>query len=180
MFRTVPLLCALVLGCEAPPPTAELADPAALPVLPQLPFEQVSFSCCGSDRVRRIVSEYLDLQQALGHDDLALAQAELHALRGVALDAADDPALSAHSQGIARQLAGLVEPVAAGSLDAIRDVFVEVSNKTIVLAQANPGGAKPVAVAYCVRTNANWLQGEPAILNPYLGSLEPSSGSFRP
>jgi hypothetical protein len=140
----------------------------------------VAFSCCGSDRVRRIVSEYIDLQGALGHDDLALAQAEVHALRGVAMDAAEDPTLSTHSQGLARQVAGLLEPVAAGSLDAIREVFIEVSNMTIVLAQANPGGSKPVAVAYCVRTNANWLQGDAAILNPYLGSLEPSSGSFRP
>ncbi len=182
MSRWFLIPLALALGCDASTPSVEppeLPDPADLPVVPSAPFDEVAFSCCGSDRVRRVVAEYLDLQQALGHDDLALAQAELQALRGVALAAADDEALSGHSRGLAREVAGLVEPVADGSLDTIRDAFVEVSNKTIVLAQANPGGSKQLAVAFCVRTNANWLQGEPTILNPYLGSLEPSSGSLR-
>jgi hypothetical protein len=173
------LLAALLLGCGPGSSPDVPPDPETLLELPAVPFEEASFPCCGSDRVRLLVVEYLDLQQALGRDDLARAHAELEALHGAALAAAGDDALSGHSRGLARQVAGLLEPVAGGSLDALRDAFSEVSNRVIVLAQANRGGSKPLAVAYCVRSNANWLQAGPDILNPYLGSVAPSSGSFR-
>ena len=151
------------LGCgpsEQPQPSQA---PAVVPARPVVLFEDASFFCCGNDRVRRLVSEYVDLQQALAFDDLARAQAEVHAARG-----------------IARQVASLFEPVAQGSLEQIRGVFSQVSNKLVVLAQANPGGAMRIAVATCNKSNANWLQSEAAVQNPYLGALDLSSGAFRP
>jgi hypothetical protein len=171
-----PLIALTLLGCTQ---QVEQPDPEALLELPDVPFEEVAFPCCADDRVRQLVVAYLDLQQALAQDDLAAAHAELQTLRGAALAAAEDGALSAHTRGASRQVAGLLEPVAEGSLDAIRDAYIEVSNKVIVLAQANRGGSKQLAVAFCVRSNANWLQAGPDILNPYLGSVAPSSGSFR-
>ncbi len=168
------------LGCgpsEQPQPSQA---PAVVPARPVVLFEDASFFCCGNDRVRRLVSEYVDLQQALAFDDLARAQAEVHAARGVALAAAEDVDLSGHSRGIARQVASLFEPVAQGSLEQIRGVFSQVSNKLVVLAQANPGGAMRIAVATCNKSNANWLQSEAAVQNPYLGALDLSSGAFRP
>ncbi len=179
MRLPISLLAALALGCGTEPEPA--AAPAVVtPQLPQVPFEDASFACCANDRIRRILGEYLDMQHALADDDLALAQAELQALRGVALDAADDDGLSGHSRGLARQVAGQLEPVAEGSLDALREAFIEVSKDVIVLAQANQGGAKLVAVGFCPTTNANWLQADSDIRNPFLGSLDLSSGAFRP
>jgi len=178
MNHLLPVLLCLCVGCGAEPVPVTVA-PVVVPQLPHVPFEDAAIQCCGNERVRRIVAEYLDLQRALADDDLALSQAELQALRGVALAAADDDELSVHSRGMSKQVAGMLEPVADGSLDKLRRAFVDVSAKVIVLTQANQGGSKPVAVAFCPQTNANWLQGEPEILNPFLGSLDPSSGTFR-
>ena len=153
--------------------------PAVVAGPPPVPFADAAFACCGNDRIRRLVAEYIDLQRALAHDDLALAQAEVHAVRGVALAAVEDKDLSAHSRGLSRQVAFLLEPVAQGSLEQIRVPFAEVSNKLAVLAQANPGGSMQVAVATCSRSNANWLQDSPEVLNPYMGAMGLSSGTFR-
>lgn len=183
MNRALLLASILLLGCSAEPEPAPVpAEPAqvAAPLPPPVAFGDAAIQCCSGERVRRVVEEYLDLQQALGHDDLALSQAQLQTLRAVALVAAEDVDISAHSRGLSQQVAGLLEPVAEGDLDKLRDAFALVSNKLIVLVQANQGGSKPVAVAFCAKTNANWLQADPELLNPFLGSLDPSSGSFRP
>ncbi len=181
MNRVTLVVLALGLGCGADPAPVSAPTPQE-PVVPQqpgVPFDEAAVVCCSSERVRRVVAEYLDMQRALARDDLPLVQAELQALRGVSLDAAAATDISSHSRGLAQQVAGLLEPVAGGGLEKIRGEFVEVSNKVIVLVQANQGGSKQVAVAFCPSANANWLQAEPEILNPFLGTLDPSSGSFR-
>ncbi len=179
MIRGLPLIGLLLLGCGASSEEPDLDAPPPVHTPASVPFDQAAFRCCDGERVQRLVAEYLDLQRALGHDDLPRAQDELLTLRGVALAAADDPGLSDHSRGLARQVAGLLGPAAGGDLPRLREAFLEVSTKVIVLAQANQGGALDVAVAICPRANANWLQAEPQLLNPFQGSLEPSSGAFR-
>ena len=159
----------------APPPPS--GDVAATP--PQKPFNKVAFACCANERAQRIVSEYLDLHQALAEDNVDRARAEVHAVRGVALAATKEAGLSANSRVLAQQVADLLQPALDADIQDIRDVFDGVSNKVITLAQANQGGAKKVAVAFCSQANANWLQDSAVIANPYQGSAAPRCGGFR-
>jgi hypothetical protein len=181
MMRSLSLLALLLASCgaEPAPPPPPVAEPAVVGPAP-VAFADAAFVCCGNERIQAVVSEYLDLQAALAQDDQAQSRAALQSLREVALLAADDAGLSGHSRGLARQVAGLIEPLEASSTAELRRGFQEVSQKVIILAQANRGGERQVAVALCTKSNANWLQATAQLANPYLGSLEAGSGVFRP
>jgi hypothetical protein len=186
MRPLVPLLCAFFLGCSrtesrpaAPAPDRSRAS-AARSAGPPVKFSQASFPCCANDRVRQVVVAYAGAQEALSRDDLASVRTWLADLARKAAEATEDSTLSGDSRVMTATVAELAGGSEPASLAQVRATFPALSSKVIVLAQANRGGSKAVAVAWCPVTNANWLQAAPELQNPYLGALEASSGVFRP
>ncbi|MFH1466017.1 MAG: hypothetical protein ABIO70_16655 [Pseudomonadota bacterium] len=183
MNRALVLSLLLTTACECQPPGAPPASgPAALevPSPPAVPFSAASFPCCAVDSVRVLVVGNDQLAEALAQDDLEVARVELEEVARRAAMAAEDPALSESSRVQAAAIAEQARGRAPERLETLRALFKEISERLIVLVQANRGGSMRVAVAFCPRSNANWLQAGPGIMNPYLGSLEASSGVFRP
>ncbi len=163
------------------PPVPEPAPPPAAvpPPPPELTFDQVAFPCCGVHRANRMVNEYLDLHSALVADDLGRSRAEATAIRGAALAAAKDGSLSAENRALAQQIANLADQFKTGDLTQIRGHFGNLSDKIVTLAKANRGGTQQVAVVFSPKANANWLQKETSVSNPYFGKADATEGSFR-
>ena len=178
---------ALILACggmggeeEVVVEEVEETTPEAPAKAARIPFSQAAFACCGKDAASGMVGQYIDLQEALASDNLQKTRGEIYSLHGKAKAASKAGSFSQNSREISRDIEVLLEPyMSSPSIEEVRGVFDEVSDKIIALAEANKGGSDMVAVAFCPKANANWLQDEPRIQNPYYGKSNSGSGSFR-
>jgi len=174
-----PLLALALGGCGVGrEPDPARADRGA--ATPGPDFASAAFSCCAHDGVRAAILAYTEVQEALARDDAADALAGLPLLQRQAQAAAGDPALPAGVAALVRALGELAATPARSDLDGLRAAFPALSEKAVVLAQADRGGSKKLAVAFCPQSNAIWLQASPQVQNPYLGALGAGSGAFRP
>ncbi len=135
----------------------------------------------------RLYSMYFTIQDALSRDSLAdarnaagnlvkeVAKAEMKLLKGEAHDA-----WMRESESI-RESAGTI--AAAQNLDAAREAFLHLSLTTIGIADTfGVSGNIPVYRFHCPMADdnrgADWLQNEPIVHNPYLGSAMVSCGEL--
>lgn len=151
MRRWLPvLLGALVMGCAE--------DPSFDDIPPPQPFDAQRFA--GMDA--GLFKSYLQLQDALAHDEFAAAQAAAKVLAGLADSDLMGPAQAA---------------VAAAGITALRSAFRELSEE--VIARHRPEG---LGVAYCPMAfdseGARWVQFEGDLSNPYYGASMLRCGAF--
>jgi Cu(I)/Ag(I) efflux system membrane fusion protein len=150
--RWLPLLLgALVLqGCAE--------DPSFDDIPPPQPFDAQRFAGMEAG----LFKSYLQLQDALAHDEFASAQAAAATLAGLADGDLTGPAEAA---------------VAAADITALRVAFRELSEG--VIARDRPEG---LGVAYCPMAfdfeGARWLQPEGDLSNPYYGATMLRCGAF--
>jgi hypothetical protein len=150
VLLTVALVGCLT-GCATENPDDDLPGP------PQ-PFDAQRFA----DMEAGIYKSYLQLQDALAHDEFATAQAAAQALAGFADGDLTDPAQAA---------------MAAADIGALRVAFQLVSETLI-------RGDLPddILVAYCPMAfeyeGGRWLQLRGDISNPYYGATMLRCGAF--
>jgi hypothetical protein len=181
MIRALlPLSLLFAVACDCGSANTPAAVAPEAPASPTVPFSAASYPCCASDRVRLLAVGYADLGRTLARDDPEAARVQVEEVARRAAAAAEDPLLSADGRALAARIAARAGGTPPDRLEPMREIFKEISEHLIVLTQSNRGGSMRVAVAFCPRSNANWLQASPEIMNPYLGSLEVSSGVFRP
>jgi hypothetical protein len=68
---------------------------------------------------------------------------------------------------------------AAPDLTAARVAFGPLSDAVIAGARADGQDFGGVKVAFCPMNKRSWMQKEPAIKNPYYGTMMPSCGEFK-
>ena len=153
MRRWLPLLMsALVLQACAEDPSYD-----DIPAPPQ-PFDAQRFA----DMEAGLFKSYLQLQDALAHDEFAAAQAAAKTLPGLAAGDLPGPAQAAGS---------------AADIIALRVAFRELSDG--VIARHRPEG---FGVAYCPMAfdneGARWVQSDGDVSNPYYGAAMLRCGAF--
>ena len=147
------LMSALVLQACAEDPSYD-----DIPAPPQ-PFDAQRFA----DMEAGLFKSYLQLQDALAHDEFAAAQAAAMTLAGLAAGDLTGPAQAAGS---------------AADITALRVAFRELSDG--VIARHRPEG---FGVAYCPMAFDNegghWMQPEGEIKNTYFGAGMLHCGAFK-
>ncbi|MEX0744174.1 MAG: DUF3347 domain-containing protein [Phycisphaeraceae bacterium] len=141
---------------EASDDTAPASKPADLDADAQTALDQ-------------IVANYLSVQQQLAADDMEGVQAQLDELHDAAhaLMHVDDPAIVAKARAVA-------EPVheEPADLDQARELFKPLSTAVIdLVALASPSDdvTPTLYQAHCPMAEADWLQAEEQLVNPYMG-----------
>ena len=122
-------------------------------------------------RIDRIVTNYLAIQQMLTEDQWSGAPDYLATIKDDALQLKDA------DLGQISNLAGQVadtSAIKAGDIDGFRDGFFELSKTVLALTKAYPPSAGAVAGlyhAYCPMVKKDWLQASDVIRNPYASSM---------
>jgi len=121
-----------------------------------------------SDFVADVVGPYLTIQTALVNDDLAPLGAAAKSLQqGAGALGADGSALAAAAARTA----------AAGTLEAARAAFGDLSTAIIAYADKTKQPVEGKIVAFCPMVKKSWVQTEGTIANPYYGKAMATCGS---
>jgi len=190
-MRLTGLICVALLAvapaCKQKEKKARPVDATAtLPVTgpavatPSPSFDAVAWDCCGNPSASVLLEHYLKMEKALATENAFEARRSAQAMLQFAGAATQDGALSSSSRKLVMRIQALLETVKEGELPALRDAFDDLSNLMVPLLQANRGGNTRIAVAWCARNNANWIQDGAIIANPYLGANDRGCGVFRP
>ncbi len=126
-----------------------------------------TFGCCGVPSVQNLMTEYLDLTQALvGKLDTDKISAEGYALEGAANALKNDAALRPVDQKAATDLAALMDRVKNATVVEVRADLPAITNYVSSITRAYPGGELQVAEAECAGVG-NWMQVGAVISSPY-------------
>lgn len=155
----------------ATPPAAEApAEPTgAPPAMAQAP-----------EPVRTAFAKYEALRAALSRDAVSEAPAGAGALATAARSAAaaDKPEHKAQWEGLAAA-ADALKALPASDGDGVRKGFGEVSRAFVALLAADPALAAGLHVFKCPMAQGyqKWVQSDPKLANPYMGSQMLTCGS---
>ena len=125
-------------------------------------------STLGADFVADVVGPYLAIQSALVNDELGPVTAAAKSLqKGAAALGTDGKALAAAAAKAAD----------AGSLEAARAAFGDLSTALIAYADNTKQPIEGKIVAFCPMVNKSWVQADGTIANPYYGKAMLTCGN---
>jgi hypothetical protein len=121
--------------------------------------------------VATVFDNYLLIQTALAQDSVKDVAKEAQAIA----TAVNDDAAKSFSTNIAQQAQAVAK---AADLHGVREAFKPLSNLLIEYVSKHPSLAGTYRQVHCPMANADWLQKETTVNNPYLGKEMPHCGEF--
>lgn len=133
--------------------------------------------------VNKVVSDYIDLKNALVADDNATAQAKAKILN-TDVAAVQTKDMTAKEQDTWKNYVDKLSFDSrhiseSGSIDHQREHFASLSKNVYAVAQAFPVNAAPLYWQYCPMKKASWLSTKQTIENPYYGKSMLNCGSVK-
>ena len=123
-----------------------------------------------SDAMKAIVDSYLAIHAQLAAD-------KTDGIKAAAANiAAKAESMGANGAAIAKAAKTIG---AASDLTAAREAFGPLSDAVIAGVRADGLEVGDVKVAFCPMNKRSWMQKEPAIKNPYFGTMMPTCGEFK-
>ena len=125
-----------------------------------------------------IVTEYIEIQEALAADSTEGVQSATHAIRDSATQLHPGQAAGEHAEhykSIPQDLLAACEKLAAAQdIGSLREAFKELSKPVSMwVTMAKP---ENTSVMYCPMAKAGWVQRGSKVANPYFGSEMLSCG----
>ena len=118
-----------------------------------------------------VFNNYARIQTALANDSLESVTASAQAIA----KAVNDDAMTPFSKNLVKQAGAVAN---AADLQAAREAFKPLSKSLIEYVSKNPSLAGTYRQVYCSMANADWLQTDSVVNNPYLGKSMAHCGQF--
>ena len=124
-----------------------------------------------SEPVATVFDNYAHIQTALAQDSVRDVAKEAQAIA----KAVTDDAMKAFSTNIAQQAQAVAK---AADLRGVREAFKPLSKSLIEYVSKHPALAGSYRQVHCPMANADWLQKESTVNNPYFGKEMPHCGEL--
>ena len=133
------------------------------------------------DHLEVLVSEYLEIKNALVKDDLETAKNHLKAFADEVSENSEMNQHEEHAKKHEMHHAAMVKAVEMASeaedIDSLRAAFKNISAE-LIKAVENQGYDEKLFIQFCpMKAAGQWLSKEEKIQNPYLGTAMPSCGN---
>ena len=121
--------------------------------------------------VAAVFDNYTRVQTALAQDSLQDVVNEAQAI----VKAVNNDAMTTFSKNLVQQAVAVAK---ATDLQAAREAFKPLSQSLIEYVSKNPALAGTYRQVHCSMANADWLQTESTVNNPYMGKAMAHCGQF--